>query len=172
MAPSKKDSKGGDIKFPCLHDVYIDSCPMLNVVPHYMLCDTLRELYLKDCSELIGTQVTQPCLPPLLEKLKLAGVFSRSLPVNEVCSHNNRSYYPRLKSCAIYVEKKVLYSTIYNSPNSTLPKGFNQITAIRCLHFEGCESLDFELKDLKHLTMLQELCITNCPVLKERLGII
>ncbi|KAF9602105.1 hypothetical protein IFM89_024872 [Coptis chinensis] len=69
------------------------------------------------------------------------------------------SSYPNLKSVSIF-----------SSPHSSLPKGFNRLTSIQRLELFKCETLDFELEELKHLTMLQKLWIGDCPILKERCG--
>ncbi|PIA27067.1 hypothetical protein AQUCO_08300037v1 [Aquilegia coerulea] len=131
-----------DIKLPCLCDLTLRKCPSLHAIPRYF------------CKELKGMQ---PCLPPLLESLGLrkAGVFSESLPVIvRESSHNN---YPNLK-----------YFSIYSSKHPSLPKGFKQLTAIQRLEFIICESLDFNLNELEHLTKLQELSISECPILAKR----
>ncbi|KAF9613459.1 hypothetical protein IFM89_008306 [Coptis chinensis] len=75
------------------------------------------------------------------------------------CSHNNNNSYPYLKT--VY---------IWSSPHSSLPKGFNKLKGIQILDLFQCATLDFELKELNHLTMLQHLDINYCPILKERLG--
>ncbi|KAF5199573.1 hypothetical protein FRX31_010841 [Thalictrum thalictroides] len=96
----------------------------------------------------------QPSLPPLLEKLTLAtdvGVLKTSLPL---LLHNN---YPNLH-----------YFEIYDSSQSSLPQGFNQLTSIRQLKFQDCLKLDFGPDYLKHLTILEELTIDHCPILAEK----
>ncbi|KAF9615754.1 hypothetical protein IFM89_026220 [Coptis chinensis] len=145
----------GDIQLPRLRQVFILDCPKLKLVPHYiMFSHTLKQLTIRNCPELGGVQ---PRLPPLLENLELwrdVGVFSKSLPLVGECSS-----YPNLKSVSIF-----------SSPHSSLPKGFNRLTSIQRLELFKCETLDFELEELKHLTMLQKLWIGDCPILKERCG--
>ncbi|PIA36561.1 hypothetical protein AQUCO_03300033v1, partial [Aquilegia coerulea] len=50
----------------------------------------------------------------------------------------------------------------------SLPYSFNLLTSIRQLHFRYCKFLDFGPEDLKHLTMLQQLTIVDCPILTRR----
>ncbi|KAF9613926.1 hypothetical protein IFM89_013173 [Coptis chinensis] len=137
---------------PHLHSLRIWNCRKLKVVPHYMFSQALKNLRIDDCPEL---GEVQPWLPPLLEELILesnVGAFSKSLPLGGECSS-----YPNLKSV-----------WIGSSPHSSLPKGFNQLTSIQSLHFYQYETLDFELEELKHLTMLQHLEIKYCPILRKR----
>ncbi|PIA64451.1 hypothetical protein AQUCO_00100141v1, partial [Aquilegia coerulea] len=145
--------KGGDIN-SCLREVVIAFCPKLKLVPRYMFSHTLRHLWITQCPELRGMQ---PCIPPLLESLVFRGdlgVLSESLPLNQNSDYSN---YPELKSF-----------TISCSPHPSLPLGFSQFTAIQTLKFLSCESLDFELSELKHLNRLKELHIYECPILNKR----
>ncbi|KAF9596026.1 hypothetical protein IFM89_006953 [Coptis chinensis] len=155
--PSQKDSV---VIMPLLRQLTIRLCDKLQVIPHYMFSQSLKQLEIMDCPELGRAQ---PCLPPLLESLDFAGnvgFLSNSLPVCDVeCSHNNNNSYPYLKTVYIFA-----------SPHSSLPKGFNKLKGIQRLILHRCDTLDFELKELNHLTMLQHLEINDCPILKERFG--
>ncbi|KAL5731240.1 hypothetical protein ACHQM5_003988 [Ranunculus cassubicifolius] len=136
-----------DIKMPCLRSLTLSSCRQLNVIPQSMFSSTLRKLTIRNCSKLSGKQ---PCLPPILEKLTLkedAGVFSKSLPIDE---------------CFIQSV------SIKGSLHSSLPKGFTDLKGVQEVQFSDCENLDFELKEMKYLDMLQELNICTCPVLEQR----
>ncbi|KAL5717395.1 hypothetical protein ACHQM5_010401 [Ranunculus cassubicifolius] len=140
----------GYIKLPCLRQLHFEYCITLKAIPQYMLSDTLRKLEIHKCPKLTGIQ---PRIPSLLEHLVLrwdVGVFSRSLPLNS-------SNCPNLRS----------FSIIY-SLHSSLPEGFNQLTAIQQLEFCGCANLDFDLNELKHLTVLQQLIVYKSPMLEER----
>ncbi|KAF5205401.1 hypothetical protein FRX31_005012 [Thalictrum thalictroides] len=137
---------------PRLSKLHIVYCLELKVIPFYMFSHELKDLRILDCPQLIGLQ---PSLPPLLEKLTLVkdvGVLKTSLPL---LLHNNN--YPNLHCFEIY-----------ESSQSSLPQGFNQLTSIRQLKFQDCEVLNFGPDDLKHLTMLEELKIIDCPILAER----
>ncbi|KAF9615755.1 hypothetical protein IFM89_026221 [Coptis chinensis] len=149
MVPSNNEGKQeANIQLPRLREVVIQYCPKLKVVPYYiMFSPTLKEMSIDNCPELGGVQ---PRLPPL------HGVFSKSVPL---VGKSDESSYPNLKSVRIEY-----------SPHSSLPKDFNQLTSIQSLFLDNCETLDFELEELKHLTMLQHLWIYNCPILKERFG--
>ncbi|KAF5202260.1 hypothetical protein FRX31_008153 [Thalictrum thalictroides] len=139
-----------DISLPCLRELEIRDCGF-HVIPRFLFPHTLRKLVIYDCKNLRGMQ---PCLPPLLEKLELwydVGVLSESLPIGD--SHN----YLNLRSFKIKFSK-----------HPSLPKGFNHLTATQYLKFNECESLDFDLNELKHLTMLQSLSIYKCRILAKR----
>ncbi|KAF9616118.1 hypothetical protein IFM89_028584 [Coptis chinensis] len=139
---------------PCLQVLEISDCPNLKVVPHYLFSPALRSLEISSCPQLTGRQ---PCLPHLLEELILrkdTGVLSKSI-ISGIGSPGHN--YPCLHSFSIS------YST-----QSSLPQGFNQLTAIQTLEFVNCEFLDFTPEDLKHLPMLQLLEISGCPILEER----
>ncbi|KAF9596015.1 hypothetical protein IFM89_006942 [Coptis chinensis] len=155
--PSQKDRV---VIMPLLRQLTIRRCDKLQVIPHYMFSQSLKELQIWGCPELGRAQ---PCLPPLLESLEFyrnVGFLSNSLPVCDVeCSHNNNNSYPYLKTVSIW-----------SSPHSSLPKGFNKLKGIQRLDLSYCDTLDFELKELNHLTMLQHLDINRCPILKERFG--
>ncbi|KAF9626446.1 hypothetical protein IFM89_034380 [Coptis chinensis] len=141
---------------PCLRELQINSCPKLKVVPHYLFSPALRSLMINDCPQLTGRQ---PCLPPLLEKLELygdTGILSKSISGIGSPDHNENDY-PNLHSFSII-----------SSEESSLPQGFNQLTAIQSLEFQYCNFLDFTPEDLKHLPMLQRLEIRSCPILEER----
>ncbi|KAF6138814.1 hypothetical protein GIB67_025976 [Kingdonia uniflora] len=104
---------------PLLRDLYILNCPVLKSVPHQILSQSVRKLFIRDCPELIISW-----LPPLLEELGLdgdAGSLSRSLPFNDNTS------------------LKVMW--IQNSPHSTLPQGLSQLKALQTLKIVGCNSL-------------------------------
>ncbi|KAF9614686.1 hypothetical protein IFM89_019814 [Coptis chinensis] len=161
----RRDEEEGFI-MPCLCELVINSCPKLKVVPHYLFSPALRSLAIWNCPQLTGRQ---PCLPPLLEKLVLngnTGFLSKSiLPLlmsgigspDHNDTTNNENDYPNLHS----------FSIIF-SEESSLPQGFNQLTAIQTLEFWSCKFLDFKPEDLKHLPKLQLLRICRCPILKER----
>ncbi|KAF9614826.1 hypothetical protein IFM89_020749 [Coptis chinensis] len=143
------------------HGDEIISYPKLKVVPHYLFSPALRSLKISDCPQLTGRQ---PCLPPLLEELELCfntGFLSKSilpLLISGIGSHDhNENGYPNLHSFSIRW-----------SEASSLPQGFNQLTAIQSLKFQHCEFLDFTPEDLKHLPMLQRLEIIDCSILEER----
>ncbi|KAL5706979.1 hypothetical protein ACHQM5_025083 [Ranunculus cassubicifolius] len=53
-------------------------------------------------------------------------------------------------------------------PHSRLPKGFDQIKSLQSIEFYYCSTLNFDLKELGHFTMLQHLEITQCPLLSQR----
>ncbi|KAF9615703.1 hypothetical protein IFM89_026118 [Coptis chinensis] len=163
--PIRRDEEGGEgFIMPCLQLLVIDSCRKLKVVPHYLFSSALRSLLIEDCPQLTG-----PCLPPLLEKLKLrhkTGFLSKSiLPLlisgigspDHNDTTNNENDYPNLHSFSISYSRQ-----------SSLPQGFNQLTAIQKLKFDNCKFLDFTPEDLKHLPMLQRLEISDCPILEER----
>ncbi|KAF6152230.1 hypothetical protein GIB67_005884 [Kingdonia uniflora] len=128
---------------PLLRDLYILNCPMLKSVPHQILSQSVRKLFIKNCTEL-----TISWLPPLLEEFILdgdGGSLSRSLPFK-----NNTSL-------------KILY--IQLSPHSTLPHGLSQLKALQTLEVVECKSLMCIPDELQHLTSLRELYITQCPIL-------
>ncbi|KAF6148807.1 hypothetical protein GIB67_038140 [Kingdonia uniflora] len=96
---------------PLLRYLKIVNCPILKSVPHQILSQSLRKLFIMNCPEL-----TISCLPPLLEELTLegdAGSLSRSLPYKDNTS------------------LKFMY--IQNSPHSTLPQGLSQLKALQTL---------------------------------------
>ncbi|KAF6138798.1 hypothetical protein GIB67_025960, partial [Kingdonia uniflora] len=131
---------------PRLRDLHIYDCPILKLVPHQILSQSVRKLFIKDCPELAIS-----CLPPLLEELILdgdAGSLSRSVPFNDNTS------------------LKVMY--IQNSPHSTLPQGLSQLKALQTLKIVDCNSLTCISEELQHLTSLRELYITRCPILGPR----
>ncbi|KAF9613514.1 hypothetical protein IFM89_008393 [Coptis chinensis] len=160
--PIRRDEEGGEgFIMPCLQVLSIRGCPKLKVVPHYLFSPTLRSLKISSCPQLTGRQ---PCLPPLLEELDLdgdTGILSKSilpLLISGIGSpDHNENDYPNLHSFSIWW-----------SEESSLPQGFNQLTAIQSLKFWSCEFLDFTPEDLKHLPMLQRLEIFGCPILEER----
>ncbi|KAF9621496.1 hypothetical protein IFM89_021800 [Coptis chinensis] len=160
--PIRRDEEGGEgFIMPCLQVLEISDCPKLKVVPHYLFSPALRILTIWNCGQLTGRQ---PCLPPLLEELVLCdntGFLSKSilpLLISGIGSPDHNEYdYPNLHSFSIS------YST-----QSSLPQGFNQLTAIQNLNFFDCKFLDFMPEDLKHLPMLQLLDISSCRILKER----
>ncbi|KAF9616089.1 hypothetical protein IFM89_028555 [Coptis chinensis] len=160
--PIRRDEEAGEgFIMPCLCELVIWRCPKLKVVPHYLFSPALRSLKISRCPQLTGRQ---PCLPPLLEKLELwldTGILSKSilpLLISGIGSpDHNENDYPNLHSFSIS-----------DSEESSLPQGFNQLTAIQTLRFWSCEFLDFTPEDLKHLPMLQRLGIRNCPILEER----
>ncbi|KAL5719097.1 hypothetical protein ACHQM5_011922 [Ranunculus cassubicifolius] len=124
-------------------------CPKLIEVPSYLFSPWLKRLTIWDCPQLSGLQ----CLPPLLERLWLDGDnggYSKSIPLENKaeCSINN--------------------FILSHHPHSSLPDGFKELKALRELEFVCCDSLDFELKELQHFTMLQDLTINKCPLLEER----
>ncbi|KAF6138820.1 hypothetical protein GIB67_025982 [Kingdonia uniflora] len=53
---------------PRLRDLHIYNCPILKSVPHQILSQSVRKLFINDCPELAIS-----CLPPLLEELILDG---------------------------------------------------------------------------------------------------
>ncbi|KAF6148806.1 hypothetical protein GIB67_038139 [Kingdonia uniflora] len=131
---------------PLLQRLDIYYCPVLKSVPHQILSQSVRKLFIRNCPEL-----TISCLPPLLEELILdgdAGSFSRSLPFK-----NNTSL-------------KVLW--IQYSPHSTLPQGLSQLKALQTLKILDCNSLTCIPDELQHLTSLRELVIARCPILGPR----
>ncbi|KAF9615776.1 hypothetical protein IFM89_026377 [Coptis chinensis] len=160
--PIRRDEEGGEgFIMPCLQVLSISDCPKLKVVPHYLFSPALRSLKISKCPQLMGRQ---PCLPHLLEKLELlgdTGILSKSI-ISGIGSpdHNDTTNkdndYPNLH-----------VFSICNSTQSSLPQGFNQLTAIQSLEFRYCEFLDFTPEDLKHLPMLQRLEISGCPILEE-----
>ncbi|KAF9614814.1 hypothetical protein IFM89_020737 [Coptis chinensis] len=160
--PIRRDEEGGEgFIMPCLQVLSIRGCPKLKVVPHYLFSPTLRSLKISSCPQLTGRQ---PCLPPLLEELDLdgdTGILSKSilpLLISGIGSpDHNENDYPNLHSFSIWW-----------SEESSLPQGFNQLTAIQSLKFWSCEFLDFTPEYLKHLPMLQRLEIFGCPILEER----
>ncbi|KAF6175336.1 hypothetical protein GIB67_021841 [Kingdonia uniflora] len=88
---------------PLLRDLHVYDCPVLKSVPHQILSQSVRELFIKNCQELAIS-----CLPPLLEELTLdgdAGSLSRSLPYK--------------------------YNTSLKSPHSTLPQGLSQLKTLQ-----------------------------------------
>ncbi|PIA64224.1 hypothetical protein AQUCO_00100009v1 [Aquilegia coerulea] len=146
---------------PCLLELEIVFCPKLKVLPHYMMfSQTLRKLRIHNCPRLSGMK---PCLPSLLEELRLwgdVGVLSSSLMPIIHNNNNSNNSYPNLKSVIIDFSK-----------NSSLPQGLNQFTSLQKLHLSYCESLDFKPEEeFRHLHTLPTLTITiyNCPLLKER----
>ncbi|PIA27069.1 hypothetical protein AQUCO_08300039v1 [Aquilegia coerulea] len=142
--------EGEDMSLPCLRELLLYDCKF-PVIPRFLFPHTLKQLCIWECKNLRGMQ---SCLPPLLESLELngdVGVLAESLPIE--FSHN----YLNLRSFKIYWSK-----------HPSLPKGFNHLTAIQYLTFYDCESLDFDLNELKHLTMLQELSISYCSILAKR----
>ncbi|KAF9616069.1 hypothetical protein IFM89_028535 [Coptis chinensis] len=158
----QRDEEEGFV-MPCLRELEISRCPKVKVLPHYLFSPALRSLLIRNCPQLTGRQ---PCLPPLLEELELGqdtGILSNTiLPLISGISSpdhndttNNENDYPNLHSFSIS-----------DSRQSSLPQGFNQLTAIQKLDFRFCEFLDFTPEDLKHLPMLQELKIFQCPILE------
>ncbi|PIA24720.1 hypothetical protein AQUCO_71000002v1, partial [Aquilegia coerulea] len=125
---------------PCLTNLKISNCPKLKRLPEYLFPEALDHLVIRYCSQLTGTQ---PCLPLHLDWLCLEGelgvVRSSLLPLG-VSPHNN---YPNLKTLVIS-----------DSPQDSLPEGFNLLTGIETLAIRKCEFLDFVPEDLKHLTVL------------------
>ncbi|PIA36580.1 hypothetical protein AQUCO_03300047v1 [Aquilegia coerulea] len=152
--PISEDSRNNITIMPSLIKLELTLCPKLKVVPFYMFSPALKDLWISDCPQLTGLQ---PGLPPLLEKLSLnydVGVLSSSLlPL----LHTNNNKYPNLH-----------YFFICNSSQSSLPHSFNLLTSIRKLQFLYCKFLDFGPEDFKHLTMLQQLTIMDCPILAKR----
>ncbi|KAF6138793.1 hypothetical protein GIB67_025955 [Kingdonia uniflora] len=63
---------------PLLRDLYISNCPVLKSVPHQILSQSLRKLFIRDCPELIISW-----LPPLLEGLILDGDAVRIITDSE-----------------------------------------------------------------------------------------
>ncbi|KAL5711151.1 hypothetical protein ACHQM5_021641 [Ranunculus cassubicifolius] len=132
----------------CFTKLSIYWCPKLLEVPTYLFSPWLKELTIGYCPELSGLQ----CLPPLLERLELRkdnGGYSKSIPLE------NKA------------ECSINHFTLGYHPHSSLPDGFENLKSLQQLGFRNCEFLDFELKELQHFTMLQELRIWNCPVLEE-----
>ncbi|KAF9614684.1 hypothetical protein IFM89_019812 [Coptis chinensis] len=145
---------------PCLRELEISVCPKLKVVPHYLFSPALRRLEISNCPHLMERQ---PCLPPLLEELTLVGdtgILSKSIMplISGIGSPDHDT-----------TNNKNLHSfSIWASRESSLPQGFNQLTAIHTLRFCACEFLDFTPEDLNHLPKLQLLEIDGCPILEER----
>ncbi|PIA36649.1 hypothetical protein AQUCO_03300097v1 [Aquilegia coerulea] len=145
----KEEEEESCIIMPCLSKLLIKTCPKLKIIPIYFF-HALRDLEICNCPQLIEMQ---PSLPPFLEKLTLGYLTSSLLPL----LHNNKHNYPNLN-----------YFEISYSSQSSLPQGFNLLTSIRHLKFSNCKFLDFKPDDLKHLTMLQQLEASNCPILTKR----
>ncbi|KAF6152313.1 hypothetical protein GIB67_005967 [Kingdonia uniflora] len=127
-----------------LLDIY--ECPILKSLPHQILSQSVRILFIVNCPEL-----TISCLPPLLEELILdgdAGSLSRSLPFNDNTS------------------LKVIW--IQGSPHSTLPQGLSQLKALQTLKVLDCNSLTCILDELQYVTSLQKLYIDSCSILGPR----
>ncbi|PIA36555.1 hypothetical protein AQUCO_03300027v1 [Aquilegia coerulea] len=68
----------------------------------------------------------------------------------------------------ITIMPSLSYFLISNSSQSSFSYWFNLLTSIRQLQFQSCKFLDFGREDLKHLTMLQQLTIRDCPILTRR----
>ncbi|KAF6152339.1 hypothetical protein GIB67_005993 [Kingdonia uniflora] len=131
---------------PLLPDLHIYDCPVLKSMPHQILSQSVKILFIRDCPELIISW-----LPPLLEELTLdgdAGSLSRSLPFNDNTS------------------LKVM--RIQNSPHLTFPQGLSQLKALQTLKIVDCNSLTCIPHELQHLTSLRELVISRCPILGPR----
>ncbi|KAF6146420.1 hypothetical protein GIB67_024069 [Kingdonia uniflora] len=131
---------------PLLRDLFILNCPVLKSVPHQILSQSVKILFIRDCPELIISW-----LPPLLEELTLdgdAGSLSRSLHFK-----NNTSL-------------KVMW--IQNLPHLTFPQGLSQLKALQTLKIVDCNSLTCIPHELQHLTSLRELVISGCPILGPR----
>ncbi|KAF6176876.1 hypothetical protein GIB67_007974 [Kingdonia uniflora] len=131
---------------PLLRDLHIYDCPVLKSMPHQILSQSVKILFIRDCPELIISW-----LPPLLEELTLdgdAGSLSRTLPFK-----NNTSL-------------KFMY--IQNSPHSILPQGLSQLKALQTLNILECNSLTCIPEELQHVTSLQKLVIVGCPMLGSR----
>ncbi|KAF6152285.1 hypothetical protein GIB67_005939 [Kingdonia uniflora] len=131
---------------PLLQRLDIYECPVLKSVPHQILSQSVRKLFISDCPEL-----TISCLPPLLEELTLdgdAGSLSKSFPFNDNTS------------------LKVMW--IQNSLHSTLPQGLSQLKALQTLKVVDCNSLTCIPEELQHVTSLREFYIIRCPILGPR----
>ncbi|KAF6146418.1 hypothetical protein GIB67_024067 [Kingdonia uniflora] len=108
---------------PLLRDLYILNCPVLKSVPHQILSQSVKILFISDCPELIISW-----LPPLLEELTLdgdAGSLSRSLPFNDNTSLKE-GWIRLLICCAIKVGDGI--GIISRIPNFeiTVRQGYNE----------------------------------------------
>ncbi|KAL5707009.1 hypothetical protein ACHQM5_025110 [Ranunculus cassubicifolius] len=110
----------------------------------------LRSLDIRDCPKL--RVVPDYMFSPSLQKLELhddVGALFDSFPADaSLCSFVKVS--------------------LWSLPHSRLPKGFDQIKSLQSIEFTYCKTLDFDLKELGHFTMLQSLEIERCPILKQR----
>ncbi|KAF6152246.1 hypothetical protein GIB67_005900 [Kingdonia uniflora] len=134
------------VVMPLLRDLHIYDCPVLKSVPHQILSQSVRILFIINCPKL-----TISWLPPLLEELILdgdAGSYSKSLPFNDNTS--------------------LKFICIQNSPHSTLPQGLSQLKALQTLKVVDCNSLTCIPNELQHLTSLRELVISRCSILGPR----
>ncbi|KAF5183259.1 Disease resistance protein rga2, partial [Thalictrum thalictroides] len=155
--------------FPNLVELDIEDCNRLQVLPLGLgMLKSLESLKLTLLTSLEGETIpelkmdsmstTSITIFPCLRNLRIDNCPKLKVIPFYIFSHGLKiSYYPNLN-----------YFEIYCSSQSSLPEGFNQLTSIRKLYFSYCESLDFGPDDLKHLTMLEELTITDCPILAER----
>ncbi|KAF6140523.1 hypothetical protein GIB67_035550 [Kingdonia uniflora] len=133
---------------PLLQKLTISSCPLLKSLPCQIISFSLREMTINSCPHL---EVS--CLPPFLEKLELrrnAGSLSISLPIQNGL-HSNLKFL-----------------LICYSPHSTLPQGLSKLKSLNALEVFYCDSLTCIPEELQHLTSLQRLNISGCPILEPR----
>ncbi|KAF6175316.1 hypothetical protein GIB67_021821 [Kingdonia uniflora] len=114
---------------PLLRDLHIYYCPMLMSVPHQILSQSVRILFIKNCPELTISVILEGD----------AGSLSRSLPFKD------------------NISLKVMY--IQNSPHSTFPQGLSQLKALQTLKVVECKSLMCIPDELQHHTSLLKLFI-------------
>ncbi|KAL5711376.1 hypothetical protein ACHQM5_021840 [Ranunculus cassubicifolius] len=147
IVTNEKERGAEDHSMPSsFRELIIQGCFKLNDVPSYLFSPTLKKLSICDCAQLSGLQ----CLPPLLESLWLTsynGGYSKSFPLANECF--------------------ISYVGLHGHRYSSLPEGFKNLKALRKLELQSNKFLDFELKELEHFTMLQELEIFDCCELEK-----
>ncbi|KAL5708272.1 hypothetical protein ACHQM5_019087 [Ranunculus cassubicifolius] len=151
---------------PLLSRLLIEDCRKLKALPCLGKLESLEELeisYLDSIERLdLGMSNHDESMPqedqvlfPKLWKLYIFGM-------------------DKLEEWSVPLERSFgmdkLYLTIQKCPRMRVLPDLTKFKSLvyLVLYFNNCESLDFELKELQHFTMLQQLRINTCPVLEER----
>ncbi|XXG50861.1 hypothetical protein AAC387_Pa02g4768 [Persea americana] len=190
----KLTKEDGEV-MPSLDKLSISNCNKLQALPN-CLPNTLRRVKIKNCSEVIWTP-DNPL--PLLENLILKGdvieILSKPLPCLpalkklkiwntsiELLPSDGWGLLESLNTLIIracdrlaslpegLVQLKALQIVSVDSCYElrSLFDGFEQLKSLHRLNIYNCPKLR-PLPNLQHLTALEELRISNCPLVEERL---
>ncbi|KAL5707004.1 hypothetical protein ACHQM5_025105 [Ranunculus cassubicifolius] len=166
---------------PCLVKLRLSGFPKLKTLPTFQECmKTLESLEISEMFEWEGEEKIVINEKGGGDSCGLRSLYIESCPKLRVVP--DYMFSPSLQELWLYYDVGVLFDSfpVYASlcsitkvglcdqRHSRLPNGFDQLTTLQSIVFLGCYTLDFDLKELGHFTMLQHLKIERCPLLSQR----